>query len=56
MICRIGEKFLDWTDDEPSVTTILEAVTLYWLSKCAHSNIWSYRHVSFSVRSHDSCP
>jgi hypothetical protein len=45
-ISRIGEKFLDWTDVDPSIDTILEAVTLYWLTQCAHTNLWSYRHVS----------
>jgi hypothetical protein len=45
---RIGEKFLDWTDEDPTIHTILESVTLYWLSRCTHSNLWSYRHVSAS--------
>ena len=42
----IGEKFLDWTDVDPDIDAILHAVTLYWLTGCAHSNLWSYRHVS----------
>lgn len=34
---------MDWTDDDPSLDTILESVTLCWLTGCASSNIWSYR-------------
>lgn len=29
---RIGEKFLEWTDIDPSIDSILESVTLYWLT------------------------
>ena len=47
VLAWIGEKFLDWTDADPSIHTIIEAVTLYWLTKCTHTNLWSYRHVSF---------
>jgi len=42
---RVGEKFLDWTDAPLPLNTILEASSIYWLSKCAHSSLWSYRHV-----------
>ena len=42
---RVGEKFLDWTDSPLPLHAILEASSLYWLSKCAHSSLWSYRHV-----------
>ncbi|KIX94634.1 uncharacterized protein Z520_09680 [Fonsecaea multimorphosa CBS 102226] len=41
---RIGEKYLTWTDDPLPLNTILESVSLYWLSKRAHSSLWSYRH------------
>ena len=46
LLSWIGEKFLDWTHEDPSIHTILESVTLYWLSRCASTNLWSYRHVS----------
>jgi microsomal epoxide hydrolase len=54
VLAWIGEKFLDWTDKDPSIHTILEATTLYWLSRCVSTNLWSYRHVSqtFSPRLH----
>ena len=45
LLAWIGEKFLDWTDVDPDYDTILQAVTLYWLTGCAHTNLWSYRHV-----------
>lgn len=44
LLAWIGEKFLDWTDRDPSIQNILEHVTLYWLTKCMHTNLWSYRH------------
>lgn len=44
LLSWVGEKFLDWTDAPLPLNTILEASSLYWLSKCAHSNLWSYRH------------
>ncbi|KAJ9638492.1 hypothetical protein H2204_004262 [Knufia peltigerae] len=43
LLCWIGEKFLDWTDDEPSLETILESVTLYWVTRCASTSVWAYR-------------
>ena len=43
LLAWVGEKFLDWTDDDPSLDTILESVTLYWLTGCATTNLWSYR-------------
>jgi microsomal epoxide hydrolase len=46
LLAWIGEKFLDWTDQDPSTQTILEFTTLYWLTKCTSTNLWSYRHVS----------
>jgi microsomal epoxide hydrolase len=46
LLAWMSEKFLDWTDQDPSLHTIVEAVTLYWLTKSTHTNLWSYRHVS----------
>ena len=42
---RIGEKFLDWTDITPPLDTILESVTLYWLTETFPSSIYPYRQV-----------
>jgi microsomal epoxide hydrolase len=49
LLAWIGEKFLDWTDEDPSIHTILEFASLYWLSGCTSTNLWSYRHVSLPV-------
>ena len=43
--CRIGEKFLDWTDEELPLDSILIAVTLYWLTETFPTSIYSYRQV-----------
>lgn len=45
LLAWIGEKFMDWTDDEPSLDTVLESVTLYWVTNCAATSLWSYRQV-----------
>jgi hypothetical protein len=43
--CRIAEKFLEWTDEDPPIDLILESVTLYWLTDCASTSLWPYRQV-----------
>ncbi|KAJ9610188.1 hypothetical protein H2200_004965 [Cladophialophora chaetospira] len=56
MLAWIGEKLMDWTDPNHqfSIPTILESISLYWLTASGHSSLWSYRH-SFgsSARPHD---
>lgn len=41
----IGDKFLAWTDPSTalSLNTILTNVTLYWLSECYPTSIYTYR-------------
>lgn len=39
---RIGEKFLEWTDTDPSLDTILESVTLYWLTSSFPRAMYPY--------------
>jgi microsomal epoxide hydrolase len=46
MFDRIGEKFLEWSDTDPSVEEILRAVSLYWLTDTFPRSIWPYRAVS----------
>jgi microsomal epoxide hydrolase len=43
----IGEKFLSWTDPSttPSLNTILADITLYWLTGCYPTSIYTYREV-----------
>ncbi|KAH6668254.1 Alpha/Beta hydrolase protein [Halenospora varia] len=49
LLAWIGEKFLEWTDKIPSLDTILEAVTLYWLTDTFPSSIYQYRQTLQSV-------
>lgn len=46
---RIGEKFLDWSDEDPSLDTILEALTLYWVTDTIANCLYPYREVSSFV-------
>ncbi|KAF1947485.1 alpha/beta-hydrolase [Clathrospora elynae] len=43
----IGEKFLAWSDPSttPSLDTILADITLYWLTGCYPTSIYTYREV-----------
>ena len=45
LLAWIGEKFLTWADHAPSVDTILESVTLYWLTDTFPTSIYTYRQV-----------
>lgn len=45
LLAWIGEKFLDWTDEDPPLDTILESVALYWLTECYPTSIWPYRQL-----------
>ncbi|KEF57781.1 uncharacterized protein A1O9_05701 [Exophiala aquamarina CBS 119918] len=42
LLSWIGEKFLEWTDEDPPLEKILEGVTLYWLTdtipRCLYHN------------------
>jgi hypothetical protein len=44
---RIGEKFLEWTDETPSLNDILASVSLYWLTDTCPRAIYPYREVSY---------
>ncbi|KAF2099549.1 alpha/beta-hydrolase [Rhizodiscina lignyota] len=43
LLAWIGEKFMGWTDTDPSLDEILTSVTLYWVTGCAATSLWSYR-------------
>ncbi|KAH8695276.1 Alpha/Beta hydrolase protein [Talaromyces proteolyticus] len=43
LLAWIGEKFLAWTDETPSLDQILESVTLYWLTETFARAIYPYR-------------
>lgn len=40
---RIGEKFLQWTDQSPPHDEVLDSVTLWWLTECFPRAIFPYR-------------
>ncbi|KAL1982328.1 hypothetical protein VTN96DRAFT_1422 [Rasamsonia emersonii] len=43
LLAWIGEKFLDWVDDPLPLETILESVSLYWLTETFPRSIYPYR-------------
>jgi microsomal epoxide hydrolase len=43
LLAWIGEKFLDWTDEDPSVEFVLEMASLWWLTGCYPSTVYPYR-------------
>lgn len=43
LLAWIGEKYLEWTDEDPSMEEILRAVTLYWLTDTFPRAIYPYR-------------
>lgn len=45
---QIGEKFLDWSDEDPSLDEILTSVTLYHLTDSFATSIYTYRDVRFT--------
>lgn len=46
LLCRVGEKFLLWSDDDPSLDTILESLSLYWFTDTISTSFYCYRDVS----------
>ncbi|KAK5129824.1 hypothetical protein LTR08_002801 [Meristemomyces frigidus] len=43
LLSWIGEKFLEWTDEDPALDDILESVSLYWLTDTFPRCIYPYR-------------
>lgn len=46
LLSWIGEKFLEWTDEDPELDAILDSVSLYWLTDTYARCIYPYRSVS----------
>lgn len=44
-IPRIGEKFLEWSDDTPDLDHILTNISLYWYTSSALTSLQPYRHL-----------
>jgi microsomal epoxide hydrolase len=45
LLAWVGEKLLDWTDDDLPIDTVLESVSLYWFTNCFATSIYPYRHL-----------
>ena len=45
ILAWIGEKFLDWTDEDPPLDAILESVSLYWFTESFPSSLFVYREL-----------
>ncbi|GME34403.1 Alpha/Beta hydrolase protein [Neofusicoccum parvum] len=45
LLAWIGEKFQEWTDEDLPLTTILESVSLYWLTDTFPTSIYPYREL-----------
>ncbi|KAJ6557413.1 Alpha/Beta hydrolase protein [Mycena vulgaris] len=43
LLAWIGEKFLDWTDEDVPMATILESVSLYWFTGTIATSFYPYR-------------
>ncbi|EPE36539.1 alpha/beta-Hydrolase [Glarea lozoyensis ATCC 20868] len=43
LLAWVGEKFLEWSDESPSLDTIIEAVALYWFTDTISSSFYNYR-------------
>ncbi|KAG8631701.1 hypothetical protein KVT40_000841 [Elsinoe batatas] len=43
LLAWIGEKFLEWTDEDPPLDQILESISLYWLTDTFPRCIYPYR-------------
>jgi microsomal epoxide hydrolase len=45
LLAWIGEKFLEWTDDDLPLETVFADVTLYWLTDCFATTLYPYRQL-----------
>ena len=43
LLAWVGEKYLEWSDEDPSMDTILEAVSLYWFTDTSSRCLYTYR-------------
>ncbi|KAB8349429.1 hypothetical protein FH972_023456 [Carpinus fangiana] len=43
LFCWISEKFLEWTDQDPPLSSILDSVSLYWFTESFPRAIYPYR-------------
>ncbi|KII87364.1 hypothetical protein PLICRDRAFT_112525 [Plicaturopsis crispa FD-325 SS-3] len=43
LLAWVGEKFLDWSDEDLPLDTILQAITLYWVTDTISYTLYPYR-------------
>ncbi|KAG8528412.1 uncharacterized protein KY384_007330 [Bacidia gigantensis] len=43
LLAWVGEKFLAWSDEDPSLNTILQDVSLYWFTQTISRSFYPYR-------------
>ncbi|KAL7266697.1 hypothetical protein RUND412_010748, partial [Rhizina undulata] len=56
LLAWIGEKILEWTDEDPPLDKILEMVTLWWFTQTFPKGIYSYRGLIFGVPTPEAFP
>ncbi|GFG15833.1 putative epoxide hydrolase [Aspergillus lentulus] len=45
LLAWVGEKYLEWSEEDPDLHTILETVTLYWVTQTLPSSLYHYRQL-----------
>ncbi|KAJ6584890.1 putative epoxide hydrolase [Mycena capillaripes] len=46
LLAWIGEKFVEWTDKDLPITTVLESLSLYWFTGTISTSLYPYRHTT----------
>ncbi|WVR09250.1 hypothetical protein IAU60_006315 [Kwoniella sp. DSM 27419] len=54
LLCWIGEKLLQWSDEDPDLDTVLTFISLYWFTDTYPSSIYPYRYNFGSKRGEPS--
>lgn len=53
LLAWIGEKFLEWSDEDPSLDDIISSVSLYWFTQCFPRSIYPYRTLFNDITSQE---
>ena len=56
LLAWIGEKYQQWTDEDPSIDDILDSVTLYWFTQSFARCIYPYRQYFVNARTFHADP
>jgi len=56
LLAWVGEKWLDWSDKDPTIDQILESVAFWWLTETFPRSIYPYRDLGWFVSSDASRP